>query len=39
MTMVGRYVRKTNRQSWDKASMQQAIKDVQEKIMGWLKAS
>ncbi|KAK0169796.1 hypothetical protein PV328_010437 [Microctonus aethiopoides] len=37
--MVGKYVRKTNRQQWDPQAMENAIKAVQNGEMGWLKAS
>lgn len=37
--MVGKYQRKTNRQSWTEADMQEAINAVQQRKMGWLKAS
>lgn len=37
--MVGKYVRKTNRQSWDSDAMRRAIEAVQNQQMGWLKAA
>lgn len=37
--MVGKYVRKTNRQQWDENAMQRAIRAVKDGEMGWLKAS
>lgn len=36
---MGKYTRKTDRQSWSEVSMANAIKSVEEKTMGWLKAA
>lgn len=36
---MGKYTRKTDRQSWSEVSMANAIKAVEEKTMGWLKAA
>ncbi|KAJ8871279.1 hypothetical protein PR048_027587 [Dryococelus australis] len=37
--MVGKYIIKTTRQSWDEVSMQQAIDAVNGGEMGWLRAA
>jgi hypothetical protein len=37
--MVSHYARKTKRQTWSEESMKKAILAVQNKEMGWLKAS
>lgn len=37
--MASKYVRKSTRQSWDEAAMQEAINAVKAGRMGWLKAS
>lgn len=37
--MVGNYTRKSNRQSWDQANMQRAIDTINNKEMGWQRAS
>ncbi|KAJ8939896.1 hypothetical protein NQ318_023236 [Aromia moschata] len=37
--MVGKYVRKTNRQQWNEGAMENAIRAVHTGEMGWLKAS
>lgn len=37
--MVGRYIRKTERQSWSEQSMRLAIESVTKGEMGWLAAS
>ncbi|KAG5894424.1 hypothetical protein JTB14_019794 [Gonioctena quinquepunctata] len=36
---MGKYKRKTQRQSWDENSMRQAVEEVLEGRMGYLKAS
>ncbi|XP_039281652.1 uncharacterized protein LOC120350826 [Nilaparvata lugens] len=36
---MGKYKRKSNRQSWSEESMANAIKAIEEKTMGWLKAA
>lgn len=36
---MGRYKRKSNRESWDENNMRQAIEEVKAKRMGWLLAS
>lgn len=37
--MVGTYIRKTRRQSWDEEAMQRAIDAINNEEMGWLRAS
>lgn len=37
--MPRNYSRKTNRQGWDKTSMEKAIEAVKKNEMGWLRAS
>jgi hypothetical protein len=37
--MVGKYTRKSTRQSWDEKAMQRAIDAINKQEMGWLRAS
>ncbi|KAJ8944819.1 hypothetical protein NQ318_013155 [Aromia moschata] len=37
--MVGKYIRKSTRQNWSEADMQEAIRTVENGDMGWLAAS